>query len=210
VTASSPSSHSRKAPALVGGARAGARGNQCMHHERDGPLLCPAAHRTMLKPYARNFVYLIVGPLYGSVRSYRVQVGGRERCHSLQRSTARECAEGNASPAADLQGTEATSGTAFGGGSSQGGPVSLQQLRDSSAGKRGHVSERDLRGCRGGDEPRSAAWRRGRSAARWLESCQLPAGRWHHNGQVVCQTTNVTFTVLQPSVLNPANPNFHR
>jgi hypothetical protein len=30
------------------------------------------------------------------------------------------------------------------------------------------------------------------------------------NGQVVCQTTNVTFTVLQPSVLNPANPNFHR
>ena len=30
------------------------------------------------------------------------------------------------------------------------------------------------------------------------------------NGQVVCQSTNVTFTVLQPSVLNPANPNFHR
>jgi hypothetical protein len=29
-------------------------------------------------------------------------------------------------------------------------------------------------------------------------------------GQVVCQSTNVTFTVLQPSVLNPANPNFHR
>jgi hypothetical protein len=28
------------------------------------------------------------------------------------------------------------------------------------------------------------------------------------NGQVVCQSTNVTFTVLQPSVLNPANPNF--
>jgi hypothetical protein len=30
------------------------------------------------------------------------------------------------------------------------------------------------------------------------------------NGQVVCQSANVTFTVLQPSVLNPANPNFHR
>jgi hypothetical protein len=30
------------------------------------------------------------------------------------------------------------------------------------------------------------------------------------NGQVVCQTANITFTVLQPSVLNPANPNFHR
>jgi hypothetical protein len=30
------------------------------------------------------------------------------------------------------------------------------------------------------------------------------------NGQVVCQSTNITFTVLQPSVLNPANPNFHR
>jgi hypothetical protein len=29
-------------------------------------------------------------------------------------------------------------------------------------------------------------------------------------GQVVCQSTNVTFTVLQPSVLNPANPNFRR
>jgi hypothetical protein len=30
------------------------------------------------------------------------------------------------------------------------------------------------------------------------------------NGQVVCQSANITFTVLQPSVLNPANPNFHR
>jgi hypothetical protein len=30
------------------------------------------------------------------------------------------------------------------------------------------------------------------------------------NGQVVCQSANVTFTVLQPSVLNPGNPNFHR
>jgi hypothetical protein len=30
------------------------------------------------------------------------------------------------------------------------------------------------------------------------------------NGQVVCQSTNITFTVLQPSILNPANPNFHR
>jgi Domain of unknown function (DUF4124) len=29
-------------------------------------------------------------------------------------------------------------------------------------------------------------------------------------GQVVCQSGNITFTVLQPSVLNPANPNFHR
>jgi Domain of unknown function (DUF4124) len=28
-------------------------------------------------------------------------------------------------------------------------------------------------------------------------------------GQVVCQSANVTFTVLQPSVLNPSNPNFH-
>jgi len=30
------------------------------------------------------------------------------------------------------------------------------------------------------------------------------------NGQVVCQSANITFTVLQPSILNPANPNFHR
>jgi hypothetical protein len=30
------------------------------------------------------------------------------------------------------------------------------------------------------------------------------------DGQVVCQSANITFTVLQPSVLNPANPNFHR
>jgi hypothetical protein len=30
------------------------------------------------------------------------------------------------------------------------------------------------------------------------------------NGKVVCQSANVTFTVLQPSVLNPANPNFKR
>jgi hypothetical protein len=30
------------------------------------------------------------------------------------------------------------------------------------------------------------------------------------NGQVVCQSANITFTVLQPSVLNPANPNFRR
>jgi Domain of unknown function (DUF4124) len=29
-------------------------------------------------------------------------------------------------------------------------------------------------------------------------------------GQVVCQSPNITFTVLQPSILNPANPNFHR
>lgn len=28
------------------------------------------------------------------------------------------------------------------------------------------------------------------------------------NGKVVCQSESVTFTVLQPSVLNPANPNF--
>jgi len=27
-------------------------------------------------------------------------------------------------------------------------------------------------------------------------------------GKVVCQSPNVSFTVLQPSVLNPANPNF--
>jgi hypothetical protein len=30
------------------------------------------------------------------------------------------------------------------------------------------------------------------------------------NGKVVCQSASVSFTVLQPSVLNPANPNFHR
>jgi hypothetical protein len=29
------------------------------------------------------------------------------------------------------------------------------------------------------------------------------------SGNVVCQSANVTFTVLQPSVLNPATPNFH-
>jgi Domain of unknown function (DUF4124) len=29
-------------------------------------------------------------------------------------------------------------------------------------------------------------------------------------GNVLCQSSNVTFTVLQPSVLNPVNPNFHR
>ena len=29
-------------------------------------------------------------------------------------------------------------------------------------------------------------------------------------GNVLCQSTSVSFTVLQPSVLNPANPNFHR
>jgi len=28
------------------------------------------------------------------------------------------------------------------------------------------------------------------------------------NGKVLCQSANVSFTVLQPSVLNPANPNF--
>ena len=28
-------------------------------------------------------------------------------------------------------------------------------------------------------------------------------------GKVVCQSSTVSFTVLQPSVLNPANPNFH-
>ena len=30
------------------------------------------------------------------------------------------------------------------------------------------------------------------------------------NGKLVCQSANVSFTVLQPSVLNPANPNFKR
>ena len=30
------------------------------------------------------------------------------------------------------------------------------------------------------------------------------------SGNVVCQSVNVTFTVLQPSILNPANPNFKR
>ena len=30
------------------------------------------------------------------------------------------------------------------------------------------------------------------------------------NGKVICQSATVSFTVLQPSVLNPANPNFHR
>jgi hypothetical protein len=29
------------------------------------------------------------------------------------------------------------------------------------------------------------------------------------SGKVVCQSATVSFTVLQPSVLNPANPNFH-
>ena len=30
------------------------------------------------------------------------------------------------------------------------------------------------------------------------------------SGKSVCQSANVTFTVLQPSVLNPANPNFKK
>ena len=30
------------------------------------------------------------------------------------------------------------------------------------------------------------------------------------SGKVVCQSPSVSFTVLQPSVLNPSNPNFHR
>jgi hypothetical protein len=30
------------------------------------------------------------------------------------------------------------------------------------------------------------------------------------SGKVVCQSSAVSFTVLQPSVLNPTNPNFHR
>jgi uncharacterized protein DUF4124 len=30
------------------------------------------------------------------------------------------------------------------------------------------------------------------------------------SGKMLCQSTSVSFTVLQPSVLNPANPNFHR
>jgi hypothetical protein len=29
------------------------------------------------------------------------------------------------------------------------------------------------------------------------------------NGKVLCQSSNVSFTLLQPSVLNPTNPNFH-
>jgi hypothetical protein len=29
------------------------------------------------------------------------------------------------------------------------------------------------------------------------------------SGKMLCQSTSVSFTVLQPSVLNPANPNFH-
>jgi Domain of unknown function (DUF4124) len=29
-------------------------------------------------------------------------------------------------------------------------------------------------------------------------------------GKIVCQSATVSFTVLQPSILNPANPNFHR
>lgn len=30
------------------------------------------------------------------------------------------------------------------------------------------------------------------------------------SGKMLCQSTSVSFTVLQPSILNPANPNFHR
>jgi hypothetical protein len=30
------------------------------------------------------------------------------------------------------------------------------------------------------------------------------------SGKVLCQSSSVSFTVLQPSVLNPANPNFRR
>ncbi len=30
------------------------------------------------------------------------------------------------------------------------------------------------------------------------------------SGKPVCQSPNVTFTILQPSILNPANPNFRR
>jgi hypothetical protein len=30
------------------------------------------------------------------------------------------------------------------------------------------------------------------------------------SGKMLCQSTSVSFTVLQPSLLNPANPNFHR
>ena len=205
----------------------GARGDQCVHHERDGPLLCPAAHRTMLITYARNCVYLIVGPLHGSVRSHRVQVGGRERCHPLQRSTARECAEGNGSPAPDLQGTEATAGTGFGGGASKAPPpysscAVAQPANDDTFPNATSVGAAVVTnpGVRPGDE-----------VVLLLDGSRVPiptGRRLHHDqcdrprphslqaiirdgaGQVVCQSTNVTFTVLQPSVLNPANPNFHR
>ena len=30
------------------------------------------------------------------------------------------------------------------------------------------------------------------------------------SGKTICQSASVSFTVLQPSLLNPANPNFHR
>jgi hypothetical protein len=56
----------------------------------------------MLASYAYAPVYLNVARLHGRCLGDGVQVGGRQRCGSLQRSAPRKCPEGGAEGAADL------------------------------------------------------------------------------------------------------------
>ena len=110
--------------------------------------------------------------LHGSARSHRVQVGGREWRHPLQRSAARECGEGEVAQPQTYYGTEdQPPAQASAGGAAQ-ARASLQQLRGSSAGKRRHVSERDTSVPVPRWSTRCAAWRPGRSAARRAASCR--------------------------------------
>ena len=106
------------------------------------PLLWHTPGTAMLVPYAHLSIYLNVVSLYGRRRSYRVQVGRREWCRPLQRSTARECREGAVESAADLFCSQDSSACAA--SSPTGGfkvRSRLSDLRRLRAGKRPGVHE---------------------------------------------------------------------
>src|SRR3569833_2213421 len=105
VTSKTLLSHLQGAcPPPYGGGIGRMRGSPGVIHERDGSVWSPGPHRAMLSSYAARSVYLNVDRLRGCVLRYRLQVGGRERGHALQRSTARKRGEGPRSGAADVQG----------------------------------------------------------------------------------------------------------
>jgi hypothetical protein len=150
------------------------------------PLLWQSPQTAMLVAYAHVSVYLNVGSLHGCRFGDRVQVGRREWRRPLQRSTARKCRESAVESAADLFGSQGSSGA-----TSQAGSVQvrsrLSELRNLGANKRPDVHEHGHGHCRcvgatGGSARRHCsrdsrrAARPGR-AGRWRSVHHLPGGQ---------------------------------
>lgn len=111
-------------------------------HERDRSLLSRATHGTMLSSYAHHPVYLIVDRVHGRYCSHRVQMGGREWRHPLQRPASRERTESAAGGSADVFGTSTRGGTRFLAAHRTAVPCSrIPELRAGGASERSDSSE---------------------------------------------------------------------